>query len=68
MERLKLLQEMHAHSQFCLSGDHTLEATQAAIAKVGRTTPFVPFISSIVNCYYFVPSSFLGIFIPQHFL
>uniref|UniRef100_A0A2R5LHD0 Putative aaa atpase n=1 Tax=Ornithodoros turicata TaxID=34597 RepID=A0A2R5LHD0_9ACAR len=33
-ERLKVLQEMHAHSQFCLSGDNTLAATQEAIDTV----------------------------------
>ena len=25
-ERLKVLKAMHAHSQFCMSGDHTLSA------------------------------------------
>ena len=25
---------MHAHSQFCLSGDHTLEATKHSISSV----------------------------------
>lgn len=30
-ERLKVLQRMLAHAQFCLSGDHTLEATRAAV-------------------------------------
>ena len=33
-DRLKVLQEMHAHAQFCISGDNTLEAVQAAISKV----------------------------------
>ena len=27
---------MHAHSQFCISGDHTLEATQHAIASLSK--------------------------------
>lgn len=33
-ERLKVLQAMHAHSQFCLSGDNTLDATKEAIDTV----------------------------------
>jgi len=33
-ERLKVLKEMHAHSQFCMSGDHTLEATRFAIKDI----------------------------------
>ena len=28
------LQTLHAHSQFCISGDHTLEATKAAITTI----------------------------------
>lgn len=27
---------MHAHSQFCISGDHTLEATQHAITALAK--------------------------------
>lgn len=27
---------MHAHSQFCMSGDHTLEATQHAISSLAK--------------------------------
>lgn len=27
---------MHAHSQFCMSGDNTLEATQHAIATLAK--------------------------------
>lgn len=30
-DRLKVLRAMHAHSQFCYSGDHTLQATRKAI-------------------------------------
>ena len=26
-ERLHILRNMHAHAQFCMSGDHTLSAT-----------------------------------------
>jgi len=33
-ERLKVVQRMAAHTQFCMSGDHTLEATRAAIEEV----------------------------------
>lgn len=31
-----LFQTMHAHSQFCMSGDNTLEATQHAIASLAK--------------------------------
>ncbi|XP_033842695.1 von Willebrand factor A domain-containing protein 8 [Periophthalmus magnuspinnatus] len=33
-ERLKVLKTMHAHSQFCMSGDYTLEATEAGIKEL----------------------------------
>ena len=33
-ERLKVIQRMAAHTQFCMSGDHTLEATREAIEEV----------------------------------
>ncbi|CAN8023758.1 unnamed protein product [Ixodes persulcatus] len=33
-ERFKVLQEMHAHSQFCMSGDNTLSGTREAIESV----------------------------------
>eukprot|EP00960_Hanusia_phi_P004987 144053-Hanusia_phi.AAC.3 len=33
-ERLKIIQTMWAHSQYCYTGDHTLEATQLAIEEV----------------------------------
>lgn len=29
-------QTMHAHSQFCISGDNTLEAVKDAIEKIGE--------------------------------
>jgi len=35
-ERLKILQRMVAHTQFCLSGDNTIEATRAAISYVKK--------------------------------
>ena len=37
-ERLKVLKEMHAHSQFCMSGDHTLSAAVLAINELGLVT------------------------------
>lgn len=33
-DRLKVLQRMYAHSQYCSSGDHTLEAVRAGIDEV----------------------------------
>ncbi|KAM6179532.1 von Willebrand factor A domain-containing protein 8 [Erethizon dorsatum] len=33
-QRLEILKTMHAHSQFCMSGDHTLEGTKHAIKEV----------------------------------
>ncbi|XP_067943521.1 von Willebrand factor A domain-containing protein 8-like [Watersipora subatra] len=35
-QRLQVLQTMHAHSQFCLSGDFTLKATRAAIEEISK--------------------------------
>ena len=35
-DRLRVLREMHAHSQFCYSGDHTLQATQKAIDTLAQ--------------------------------
>ena len=35
-DRLKVLRAMHAHSQFCYSGDHTLQAARQAIEKLGE--------------------------------
>jgi len=37
-ERLKVLKEMAAHSQFCMSGDHTLSASALAIQEAGLVT------------------------------
>ena len=37
-ERLKVLKEMHAHAQFCMSGDHTLSASVLAINELGLVT------------------------------
>ena len=35
-ERLKVLQSMYAHSQYCMSGDHTLEATALAVQSLAK--------------------------------
>ncbi|CAL4081731.1 unnamed protein product, partial [Meganyctiphanes norvegica] len=35
-ERLDILKTMQAHSQFCLSGDHTLEAARNAVQELGK--------------------------------
>ncbi|XP_053732319.1 von Willebrand factor A domain-containing protein 8 [Synchiropus splendidus] len=35
-QRLKVLKTMHAHSQFCMSGDFTLEGTEHSIKELGR--------------------------------
>ncbi|KAL1505421.1 hypothetical protein ABEB36_004993 [Hypothenemus hampei] len=35
-ERLEVIRKMHAHSQFCWSGDHTLPATQWAVNNLSE--------------------------------
>ncbi|XP_029314557.1 LOW QUALITY PROTEIN: von Willebrand factor A domain-containing protein 8 [Cottoperca gobio] len=35
-ERLKVLKNMHAHAQFCMSGDFTLEGTDTSIKELAR--------------------------------
>ncbi|CAJ1078932.1 von Willebrand factor A domain-containing protein 8 isoform X1 [Xyrichtys novacula] len=35
-ERLKVLKTMHAHAQFCMSGDYTLEGTDVSIKELAR--------------------------------
>ncbi|GFS38586.1 von Willebrand factor A domain-containing protein 8 [Nephila pilipes] len=35
-ERLELIRSMHAHSQFCMSGDNTLKATSHAIRTITK--------------------------------
>ena len=37
-QRLQVVQRMAAHTQFCMSGDHTLEATRDAIAEAASHT------------------------------
>ena len=34
-QRLKVLKAMAAHSQFCMSGDHTLSATVQGVTELG---------------------------------
>ncbi|KAM4700318.1 von Willebrand factor A domain-containing protein 8 [Discoglossus pictus] len=35
-QRLEVMKTMHAHSQFCMSGDYTLEATEYAIKEIAK--------------------------------
>lgn len=35
-QRLNILRIMHAHAQFCMSGDYTLEATEYAVKKIAE--------------------------------
>ncbi|XP_061485897.1 von Willebrand factor A domain-containing protein 8 isoform X2 [Rhineura floridana] len=35
-QRLDILKIMHAHAQFCMSGDHTLEGTEHAIRDIAK--------------------------------
>ncbi|KAF4787814.1 von Willebrand factor A domain-containing protein 8 [Turdus rufiventris] len=35
-QRLEILKTMHAHAQFCMSGDHTLEGTEHAIREIAK--------------------------------
>uniref|UniRef100_A0A4W3H4Q1 von Willebrand factor A domain-containing protein 8 n=1 Tax=Callorhinchus milii TaxID=7868 RepID=A0A4W3H4Q1_CALMI len=35
-QRLQIIKTMHAHAQFCMSGDHTLEGTEHAIREIAR--------------------------------
>nr|XP_034959302.1 von Willebrand factor A domain-containing protein 8 isoform X1 [Zootoca vivipara] len=35
-QRLEILKIMHAHAQFCMSGDHTLEGTEHAIREIAK--------------------------------
>ncbi|XP_065352663.1 von Willebrand factor A domain-containing protein 8 isoform X2 [Cloeon dipterum] len=35
-QRLDLIKTMHAHAQFCMSGDHTLEATSVAVEALAK--------------------------------
>ncbi|XP_038618052.1 von Willebrand factor A domain-containing protein 8 isoform X1 [Tachyglossus aculeatus] len=35
-QRLEILKVMHAHAQFCMSGDHTLEGAEHAIKEIAK--------------------------------
>ncbi|XP_078415732.1 von Willebrand factor A domain-containing protein 8 isoform X1 [Cetorhinus maximus] len=35
-ERLQVMKTMHAHAQFCMSGDHTLEGTEHAVQEIAK--------------------------------
>ncbi|XP_026561155.1 von Willebrand factor A domain-containing protein 8 [Pseudonaja textilis] len=35
-QRLEILKVMHAHAQFCMSGDHTLEGTEHAVREIAK--------------------------------
>ena len=63
-ERLKIVQRMAAHTQVCLSGDHTLEATREAIEEasthLGHVDEAFVFVLSDANLerYGIRPSAF----------
>ena len=63
-ERFEVLLNMHAHSQFCMSGDHTLEATKEAIASLSEATDideaFVVVLSDANLERYGIPASHLA--------
>lgn len=63
-ERLKVMREMHAHSQFCMSGDHTLEAAQLAIDEIAAREDaderYVVILSDANLDRYGIPPSDLG--------
>merc|ERR1711916_56947 len=62
-ERLKVMETMHAHAQFCLSGDHTVEAAAAAVdslAKEDADERFVIVLSDANLDRYGIPPSKLG--------
>ncbi|TFK15889.1 glutaredoxin-related protein 5, mitochondrial [Platysternon megacephalum] len=35
-QRLEIIKIMHAHAQFCMSGDHTLEGTEHAVREMAK--------------------------------
>ena len=62
-ERLDVLKQMHAHAQFCMSGDHTLEATELAIKRVAEIEAdehFVVVLSDANLERYGIPAEDLG--------
>lgn len=63
-ERFEVLLNMHAHSQFCLAGDHTLEATKQSIAGLSAATDideaFVILLSDANLDRYGIPAAHLA--------
>ena len=63
-QRFDVLLNMHAHSQFCLAGDHTLEATRKSIADLSETTDideaFVILLSDANLSRYGIPAAQLA--------
>ena len=62
-ERLEILKQMHAHAQFCWTGDHTLEATALAIKRMAAQEAdehFVVILSDANLERYGIPAEDLG--------
>ena len=63
-ERFDVLLNLHAHSQFCMSGDHTLEATRQSITSLSEATDideaFVIVLSDANLERYGIPASHLA--------
>lgn len=63
-QRLEVLLNMHAHSQFCLSGDQTLEAARHSISKLSESSDideaFVILLSDANLDRYGIPASELA--------
>lgn len=63
-QRFDVLLNMHAHSQFCMAGDHTLEATKQSIASLSDATEideaFVILLSDANLDRYGIPASHLA--------
>ncbi|WAR13926.1 VWA8-like protein [Mya arenaria] len=68
-ERLQVVKTMHAHSQFCLSGDTTLQATKHAIemlAKEDADERFLIVLSDANFDRYGIPPSRFGEILRSH--
>ena len=63
-QRFDVLLNMHAHSQFCMAGDHTLEATKQSIANLSDATDideaFVILLSDANLDRYGIPAAHLS--------
>lgn len=63
-QRLEVLLNMHAHSQFCMSGDNTLEAVERSISTLNEATgideAFVILLSDANLDRYGIPASHLA--------